>query len=563
MSEPSRVEVGRELPSLTLGSFLADVARRHGDREALVFDERRVSYRELEASSRRLARALIGAGVVKGARVAVLAGSRPEWIESFFAVGLVGGVLVPINTFASRDELDYILRHSDASLLLLQPSLLKHGFLDDLLAAHPELGRGEPGRLRCPALPQLRRVVGIDLREPRGSVESLETFLEHGADVSDELLTEVSSEVTPWDDCIIIYTSGTTARPKAVLHMHRAPLVNSLRFARWMRLSAEDRIWSAQPFFWTAGITMSLGSTLDAGACLVLQETFEPERGLELIERERVTMIHAWAHQQKALAEHPSAPKRDLSSIARIDTSSPLAKQAGVTKEAWGLQGSYGLSETFTIFATLPGDTPRELRLETSGRPLPGNRLRIVDPETREPLPDGEHGEIATKGFTFMRGYYKVEPEQYLDENGFFGTQDGGFVDDAGYLHWTGRISNMIKTGGANVSPVEIETALGDCEPLRVGLAVGVPHPSLDEVIVLCAVLREDAKPIDEDEVRAFLRARLSAYKVPRRVLFFRADELSYTGNQKIQYGPLRELALSRLRAEGAEIEGHVYRAES
>ncbi len=559
--EAQELEVGGRLPALTLGSFLADIASRHGEREAMVSGGRRTSYRALQVDSHRLARGLIRAGVVKGTHVAVLAGNGDDWVRALFAVGLVGGVLVPVNTFATLEERDYILRHSDASLLLLTPSLLDHTYLDDLLAAHPEVGEGEPGQLLCEGLPQLRRVVAFELDAPRPGVQSLDDLLAGAENVSDALLDAVISEVRPSDDGIIIYTSGTTSRPKAIVHLQRAMLVNGLRFSRWMGLAPTDRIFTAHPFFWTAGISMSLISTLDAGACLILQETFEPEGALELIERERVTTIHAWAHQHKAMGEHPAAPDRDLSALRRISPDSPLGKIAGVDpeKDSWGLQGSYGLSETFTIFATLPADTPRDLRIEKSGVPLPGNHLRIIDPETGRPLPTGQQGEIAVKGYTTMRGYHKVDPETTFDAEGYFHTGDGGFVDDEGHLHWTGRMSDMIKTGGANVSPVEIEDALLGYEPLRLGTPIGIPHPVLDEVIVLCAVRREGVPPVSEEQIRSHLRQSLAAYKVPKRVLFFGADELSYTGNQKIQHAPLREKALERLRADGAEIEGHIY----
>jgi fatty-acyl-CoA synthase len=196
----------------------------------------------------------------------------------------------------------------------------------------------------------------------------------------------------------------------------------------------------------------------------------------------------------------------------------------------------------------------------TWGRPLPGIALRVVDPLTGEPLPAGREGEIAVKGVTFMRGYHKVLPESYLDADGYFRTQDGGHLDAEGYLHWTGRLGNLIRTGGANVSPLEIEEALGRHPDVKVGIPVGVPHPTLGEVIVLCAVPVEGAR-LDEQQIRGFLRERLAAYKVPKRVLSFRADELAYTGNQKVQVAPLREAALRRLAAEGAEIEGHRYGA--
>jgi len=296
------------------------------------------------------------------------------------------------------------------------------------------------------------------------------------------------------------------------------------------------------------------------GATLLLQEVFEPGAALALIEAERATAVHAWPHQQKALGEHPSASKRDLRSVRKVDFSAPIAKLAGLEKDEYGTGASYGLSETFTIAAMLPADAPLELRKQTSGRALPGMTLRIVDPVSGQELATGAAGEIAVKGVTLMRGYYKVAPENCFDADGYFRTQDGGSLDAQGYLHWTGRLSNLIKTGGANVSPVEIEECLAKHPSIKAAVAVGVEHATLGEIVVLCVVPVEGAK-IDETQLRAWLRERLAAYKVPKRVLVFPAEELAYTGNQKVQVAPLREAARQRLAAEGAVIDGHRYGA--
>jgi acyl-CoA synthetase (AMP-forming)/AMP-acid ligase II len=184
--------------------------------------------------------------------------------------------------------------------------------------------------------------------------------------------------------------------------------------------------------------------------------------------------------------------------------------------------------------------------------------MRIVDPHSGAPLAAGAEGEIAVKGATLMRGYYKVAPEQVFDPDGYFRTQDGGSLDAQGALHWTGRLSNLIKTGGANVSPIEIQELLETHPGLRLGIPVGIEHPTLGEVVILCAVAAEGAE-VDEEALRAWLRERLAAYKVPRRVLFFRADELAYTSNQKVQVAPLRDAALRRLREERTEIQGYRY----
>jgi fatty-acyl-CoA synthase len=333
-------------------------------------------------------------------------------------------------------------------------------------------------------------------------------------------------------------------------------VVQSRRFRELLRFDENERVWTCYPFFWTAGIAMSLGATLAAGGTLLLQEFFDPAEALEMLEKERATAAHAWAHQHKAMGEDPSLASRDLSSLRKLDPGNPLAARAGVSEDAYSPNAAYGLSETFTIASMLPADAPIAMRRGSSGRPLEGTVLEIVDPESGERLPPGEAGEIAVKGVTLMRGYYKVAPEDTFDANGFFRTQDGGHLDENGLLHWSGRISNLVKTGGANVSPLEIEAALSGFERLRVALAVGVPHPSLGEALVLCAVASEGAA-VEPDEVRSFLRERLAAYKVPRAVLFFSADELSYTANQKIQLGPLRQKALQRLA--GVAIDGHVY----
>ncbi len=541
--------------------FLEDVVLRGGDRAAIRFEGSDLCYTELNHQVHALAKGLVAAGVSKGARVGLLMANRPDWVVASFAIGLVGGVLIPVNTFATPDERDYILRHSDASLLLLQRTLLSRDFLDELRESHREIAAAAPGRLRCPALPALRQLVVFG-GESRGAVVGWENFLADGEGVTDELLDEMSTEVTPADDGVIIYTSGTTAHPKGVLHFQRAPVIQSWRFAEYMELGPDDVVWTAQPFFWTAGMTMSLGATLAAGACLVLQETFEPESALALIEQERATTVHAWPHQEKALAEHPDAKTRDLSSVRKIECGSPLAPLAGVEKDEWGMYGSYGLSETFTLASALPASGPPDLRRDTSGPPLPGMSIRIVDPETGDVLLRGEKGEVAVKGATLMRGYYKVDPSLYFDADGYFHTQDGGWLDDDGYLHWTGRLSNLIKTGGANVSPLEIERALSPSAEIRAGLAVGVPHPVLGEAIVLCAVRADGAtidEPSREKSIREQLREKLAAYKVPKRVLFFDADELEYTANQKIQVGPLRETVLARLQQERAEIDGVRY----
>jgi acyl-CoA synthetase (AMP-forming)/AMP-acid ligase II len=323
--------------------------------------------------------------------------------------------------------------------------------------------------------------------------------------------------------------------------------MQSWRFVTHLRLEPTVRVWSAFPFFWTAGFCMVMGATLAAGGCLVLQEVFDPGEALALIERERVTTPHAWPHQMAALEAHRDWLSHDFSSLRHVEGFTALGSHPSVkADDSWGQRSAYGLSETFTIVSAVPADTPPNEREGHEGAILPGNAVRIVDTATGASLPAGSGGEIRVKGPTLMKGYLKIAPEVVFDPDGFFPTGDSGFVDAAGRLHWTGRTSDLIKTGGANVSPVEIENELLQHPGLHSARAVGVEHPTLGEMVVVCAVVRRGAS-VTEEDVTGFLRGKLASYKLPRRVLFFAEEDLVLTGNAKIKVDELRTLAQARL----------------
>jgi fatty-acyl-CoA synthase len=533
---------------LTHGRFVAQVAELYPRREALVFGDRRLTYPQVHDEVRAFGKGLLALGVTKGAKVAVMLGNRPEFVVAAYGSALVGAVAVPVSTLAAADERDYILGHCDASVLVTQSSLLDRRFVDELVADHPGVGVAEPGRISVAPFPHLRRVVCVgDVSGPR-SVEGWDAVVAGGAAVGDEVLDAAAASVVPSDDALIIYTSGTTAHPKAVLHRHRGPVVQSWRWREQLALDPSDRVWSPFPFFWTAGLAFVLGGTLASGACFVCQEAFDAGQALELLERERVTTIHSFPHTAAALVEHEDATKRDLSSLRRVTPDSPLRRLVEIEGDPGDPRAAYGLTETFTICTSIPSNSPIELRETTHGVPLPGMAIRIVDPDSGEPLGVGETGEIAVRGVTLMRGYYKVEPEECFDEDGWFRTQDSGHLDDAGYLHWHGRLSGLIKTAGANVSPAEVEAAVASWGRLRVGSVVGVPHPRFGEAVVLCAVRSLD--PVAAEDITGHLRGVLASYKVPRRVLFFDNEELTYTGSQKVRLEDLRSLAARRV-AEG------------
>ena len=532
--------------ALTLGGFLVEVGERFSEREALVFDDPlagdetvRWTYAELLAQARRVAGALVAAGVTRGSRVGILMGNRPEAVASLFGAALAGATAVPLSTFSPAAELEYLLNHSGAGVLLTQVSMRGRRFAEDVMSLRPGSGR----------LPYLREVVAV------GSPDWA-TFLAHSADVDPSVVAARAEFVRPSDEGLIIYSSGTTDHPKGVRHTHRAPALQFWFEARVFRRAPDTRLWTSLPMFWTAGLNTAMGPTLAAGGCWVMQESFEPGAALRLMARERVTEPYTLPHQTAALEEHEDWASADLSSLKCVFGKSAFARHPSVHGDTtWNMPVAYGMSETCTAFVTHYWDTPRDQLKASSGRLMAGNRLRVVDPDTGATLGAGEVGEFAIAGPTVMEGYVGVDRELTFDDEGFFHTGDVGFFDDDGFVHWTGRRSEMIKTGGASVSPAEIEVALRACPPVKLARVIGLPDDRMGQVVVLCAVLKEGAEAEPAD-IQSFLRGRLASYKVPKHVIVFDDGTIPMTGSDtKVRDAELTRLALARLSENSPSLD--------
>jgi fatty-acyl-CoA synthase len=545
--------------SLTLGSFLDEVAVSFAAREALVFADPlaggrtvRWTYRQLADQAGAVARALVAAGVGKGSRVGILMGNRPEAVASIFGAALVGAVAVPLSTFSSAPELAYLLAHADIGLLLTQSTLRGHDYLSDLGTLVPGLADGGPGGPEDTTYPYLRSVAAVGAESGKGRIRAWPEFLRAGRDVPDHLVRARAASVHPSEDAVVIYSSGTTDRPKGMLHCHRAVTLQFWLLARVFGRGPDTRLWTALPVFWTAGLNTAMGPTLAAGGCWVMQESFEPAEAIALLARERVTEPYTLPHQTAALEEHPDWAGADLSSLRCVFGKSAFARHPAVTGDThWNSPVAYGLSETASVFAAHPWDSPREVMRSSTGRLLPGNRLRVIDPETGTALGPDQDGELAVAGPTLMEHYVKKSRDECLDADGFFHTGDAGFYDLEGNLHWTGRRTEMIKTAGANVSPAELEVALRAFAPLKLARVIGVPDARAGQLVVLAAVVKEGSATT-ADEVRAFLRERVSAYKVPKEVVFFADGEVPMTGSDtKVRDADLLKLVQDRLAREG------------
>jgi len=537
------------LGALTLGGFLRQVCRDYAPREALVFHPPsgppiRLRYADLWEEALAVARALIARGVTKETRVGLLATNRPEWVSAVFGIALAGGTCVALSTFATEGELEYQLRAADVTLLMFERSVLKRDFAQELLHICPELASAQR-EVYCTRLPFLRRLVCIgESSPPLAAAECWTDFLRVETLASAALVEAIGAQIVPGDRALVFFSSGSTARPKAILHAHRAAAIQFWRWPRILDLQADVRTWTANGFFWSGNFAMALGATLAAGGCLVLQRYFTPGEALRLMQAERVTLAEAWPHQWVRLAEDPAWQEVDLSSLRYVDATKIPRAQPTLRSPWREPDAAYGNTEVLTICTAYPaGAAAGE---GNHGAPLPGNTLRIVDPFSGRVLPRGARGEIAVKGPTLMIGYLRVPSEEVFDAEGFLRTGDGGFIDSAGRLHWEGRLNDIIKTGGANVSPLEIDAVLAQCPGVKLALTVGVPHETLGEMVIAC-VVPEVGVALDEPRVREFVAARLSSYKVPRRVLFVGEAELSLTGSNKVRTAALRELAARRL----------------
>jgi len=539
------------LGALTLPGFLAEIAQQHGPREALCWldlegTRKTFTYAQFAAEAHKVASALLASGVGRNTRVGLLASNRPEWLFSLFGIAMAGGVTVALNTFSTPRELEHQLKIADVEVLIIEAGVASQNFIDDIFTLCPVLADGAPGNLFTVEFPFLRRVVCIDTGYGRPGLQEWDDFIAGGTCIPAATVDAVARLTSPVDQGMIFFSSGSTAEAKAILQTHRAATLQFWRFGRINEVDCHTRSLPVNGFFFSGSFAQAMG-TICQGGCMILVRTFEPEAVLSMLQAEKITCLVAWPHQEARLQECGDWEQTDLSTLRCVSFNSVLRSHPTVNTHWRGWQG-HGMTETFTLISVTYGDDFRE---GSFGSVLPGNTVRIVDPESGEVLPLGKTGEIIVKGPTTMLGYLTVPPEATFDAEGFIHTADAGHLGEDGHLYWEGRLSEIIKTGGANVSPTEIDEVLAEHAGILRCCTVGIPDEDLGEKVLSCVVLRE-GHTLTEDEVRAFGKRYLSSYKVPRRVLFMREVDFPKTGSDKVRRSELRAIAEQRLAAEQA-----------
>ena len=529
----------------TLGALLDEMAATRPHAEAVVFRDHRLTYGELQARVDEFARALLASGIQRGDRVAVLVPNRPEWLIAALATTAIGAIVTAISTFSTGRELSWALEHSGASALVTVDGFRGREYMAALQELCPELGRSTPGALHSARLPHLRTIVCLDGRRHDGAFHPRH-FLARASTVAPSAAVSARRAVTPDDVCYILYTSGSTATPKGVTLAHGGVIGNGFDIGERQHLTAADRLWLAVPLFWSFGSANALPAILTHGGAVVLQESFEAGEALELLERERCTVYYGMANMARAMLEHPDRARRRLDAM-RTGLTIGLPEDIAMTMEAVGtreLCNVYGATETYGNCAVTDAHDPLELRLHTQGLPLPGMEMRAVHPETRAPLASGEVGELCVRGHV-TPGYYR-SPDltaATFDADGFFLTGDLGLIGADGRVRFRGRLKEMIKTGGINVAPLEVEEVLLQHPDVKQAYVVGIPDRQKDEIVAAAVELRPGAAA-DVAAIVTFCRERLASYKVPARVVARKAEEFPRTPTGKIHKPGLRaELA--------------------
>lgn len=504
------------MPS-TIDQLVRFRARHDADTPMVIDPTSRLSYRELDSTTRELAAVFVEAGVRKGSRVGLIMPNGTRWVQIAVALTRIGAVLVPLSTLLQAGELVAQLRVAAVQFLVSVEEFRGHRYLDDLKAV-PES-----------EIPALQQVWSTDQLDSAPA-----------SDRARRIIDAMTETVTPADALVIMFTSGSSGSPKGVLHSHGNALgaVQSGLAARC--ITGETRLYLPMPFFWVGGFGSGILSVLLAGATLVTEEMPRPETTLRLLERERVTLFRGWPDQAEALARHAGSVGVDLSALR------PGSLEALLPPEQRARPGAratlFGMTEAFGPYCGYPADTDMPATAWGScGKPFPGMEVRIVDPESGMPVATGTAGMIQIRGPHTLRGICGRRREELFTPDGFYSTGDLGHLDEQGFLFYHGRSDDMFKVSGATVYPSEVERALRTIDGVDHAFVTSVPGAAGERVGA--AVVCDDA--LTRDQLHASARKLVSAFKVPTVWLLLDSDDdVPRGGTGKVDVRRLRQMLI-------------------
>ncbi|WP_400163724.1 AMP-binding protein [Brevibacillus sp. TJ4] len=540
------------LREITIGDLLDETAQKYAQREALVYQERglRYTYQQFQQICNQAARGLMSLGIQKGDNIAIWATNLPEWVITQFASAKMGAVLVTVNTSYRTHELEYLLRQSESVTLLLMDGYRDASYLDMIREICPELAHCKPGELQSARLPHLKNVIYLG-EEQQPGMFTWRDVLERSALVDEQALSARQKTLTPDEVINMQYTSGTTGFPKGVMLSHYNIVNNAIKVAECQRLGPEDRVCIPVPFFHCFGCVMGTLACVATGATMVPVISFDAGTVLSVVENERCTALYGVPTMFIAEINHPSFAERDFSSLRTgIMAGSPCPTEVmRSVVEKMGIREitiCYGQTESSPVITQTRPDDSIERRVATVGRVHEDVEAKVIDPATGETLPPHVQGELCTRGYLVMKGYYNMpeQTRQVIDEDGWLHTGDLATVDEDGYFRITGRLKDMIIRGGENIYPREIEEFLYTHPKVLDVQVVGVPDPVYGEQVLACIRVKP-GEELTEAEVRSYCEGRISRFKIPHYIQF--VSEYPMTASGKIQKFKLREQAIEAL----------------
>ena len=530
----------------TSSELIREAARDHGDGTAYSFEGTAVTFAEFDAEVDLWAKALLALGVKRGEAVSILAGNHPVFLQLAFGAARIGAHLAPLNTWHKTGELAYTLRHSESVVLFTVGVLRNRDYSESLLEILPELGRStREGGAEAPfsGAPHLRELVSLGEQLP--GTRTLASVLAAAATIDDDQLVRAESANTPDDLMYLLYTSGSTSLPKGVMSAQGDLIENGFQIGERQGIVESDRSWLATPLFYGLAALQGVFATWTHFAAVVLQESFEAVEALKILEQERCTVYFGFGNLTRKLLSTPGFDRSKLrlrkGMIGFSEEDKRLAiDEMGITSGV----SAYGSTEVYGLAALTDSHDPRPLVMATQGHPLPGVQMRIADPDTGRELPPGVVGSLQIKG-RVTPGYFRdaARTAEAFTADGYFITGDLARIDHDGRLVYQGRSGEMIKTGGINVSPQEVESLLDQVPGIRQAYVCGVPHDDEGECIV--AFVEADER-LDAEAIKAHLRQVAASYKIPRYI-YHRTDEAF----PRLASG---KIALPALKAEALQL---------
>ncbi len=540
----------------TIGQLVDGVADQFGDYSALEYHKLGIhyNYREFRDVCNAAARGFMALGIEKGEHIAIWANNVPEWVYTQFSTGKMGAVLVTVNTNYRSFELEYLMKQSDATTLLLIGGVRdEEDYLRVVYEICPELKECEPGKLESERLPLLKNVIFLgEDRHP--GMFNWDDIVEMGKSVTDDQLAARQKSLDPDDVINMQYTSGTTGFPKGVMLTHTNIIGNAKSLGECMKLSAGDNLCIPVPFFHCFGCVLGTLTCVVSATAMSPVVAFKPEDVLAAVEAGKCTAVHGVPTMFIAELEEMEKKSYDTSSLRTgIMAGSPcpieVMKQVVNTMGASEMTIVYGQTEASPgITQTRPEDS-LERRVSTVGRALPNVEVKIVSEATGEEVPRNTQGELCTRGYHVMKGYYKnpQATEAAIDRDGWLHTGDLAVMDDDGYCRITGRIKDMIIRGGENIYPREIEEFLYTHPDIKDVQVVGVPSRKYGEEVA-AFIQPKNGKRVSEEEMRDFCKNKIAFHKIPAFFLF--VEDYPTTASGKIQKYKLRDMATKELGRE-------------